>query len=65
MTRAMHVASIQSLDKPQYDRGGEDPMRACCEDPKVNLDLFKDGVSLFGIPVEILESWIAEAESAK
>jgi len=62
------VAKLHGSESPQANdcrKQADEWMRACCEDPKVNLDLFKDGVSLFGIPVEILESWIAEAESAK
>lgn len=37
----------------------------CSKDPKVDLDLFKDGVSHFGIPVDVLETWISESRSAK
>ncbi|MFN9550832.1 MAG: serine/threonine protein kinase [Pirellulaceae bacterium] len=62
------LAKLHGSESPQANdcrKRADEWMLACCKDPKVNLDLFKDGVSLFGIPVEILESWIAEARSAK
>jgi tRNA A-37 threonylcarbamoyl transferase component Bud32 len=55
----------ESVQANDCRKRADEWMRGCCKDPKVNLDLFKEGVSLFGIPVETLESWIAEARSAK
>jgi hypothetical protein len=59
----LHGAESQQANDCR--RRANEWMLECYKDPKVNLELFRDGVSFFGIPVQILESWITEVRTAR
>jgi tetratricopeptide (TPR) repeat protein len=62
------IAKLHGSESPQANdcrRQADEWMLECCKDPKVNLDLFMDEMSRFGIPVDVLETWISESRSSK